>query len=200
MTGKSWVIIEAFTLFAPRINSHCNMSSLKAHPPRGSPIPLPPFDWSNTSKMGSKHNRKRTRSRPRNRKRRPSPLTQSTSTFSPSSYSPRSTSYWQQPSLQLQERIKVQRVCQQQQANACENYERAMEAERVRMFGGEAGDEVSLCAPMLDVVMTLFNGNVDYEDPWRTTQILDTLHSAISFCIQSPIAAKLQCSFISFRL
>jgi len=115
--------------------------------------------------MGSRHNRKRTRSRPRNRNRRPSPLAQPSSTFSPSSYSPRPTSHWQQPSFQLQERIKQQRACQQQQAKASDNYERALEAERVRMFGGEAGDELSLCAPMLDVVMTLFDGNVDYEDP-----------------------------------
>ena len=49
---------------------------------------------------------------------------------------------------------------------ARDSYERAMmEVEQLRMFGGEAGDEVSLCKPMLDVVMTLFNGNIDYKDP-----------------------------------
>lgn len=37
------------------------------------------------------------------------------------------------------------------------------EAQR-RMFGGEVGDEVSLCAPMLRVVVELF-GDVDYTDP-----------------------------------
>lgn len=37
------------------------------------------------------------------------------------------------------------------------------EAQR-RMFGGEVGDEVSLCAPMLGVLVSLF-GDVDYDDP-----------------------------------
>ncbi|KAI9883274.1 MAG: hypothetical protein M1823_004953 [Watsoniomyces obsoletus] len=37
------------------------------------------------------------------------------------------------------------------------------EAQR-RMFGGEIGDEVSLCVPMLRVVFSLF-GDLDYVDP-----------------------------------
>jgi hypothetical protein len=41
----------------------------------------------------------------------------------------------------------------------------AAEKQRLRIFGGETGDEVSLCAPMLQVVMGLFNGALDYEDP-----------------------------------
>jgi hypothetical protein len=41
----------------------------------------------------------------------------------------------------------------------------AAEAQRLLIFGGEVGDEVSLCAPMLQVVMGLFNGRLDYEDP-----------------------------------
>lgn len=40
----------------------------------------------------------------------------------------------------------------------------AAEAQRLRIFGGEIGDEVSLCAPMLQVVTGLFGG-LDYEDP-----------------------------------
>ena len=40
----------------------------------------------------------------------------------------------------------------------------AAEAQRLRIFGGEQGDEMSLCAPMLQVVMGLF-GSLDYEDP-----------------------------------
>jgi hypothetical protein len=40
----------------------------------------------------------------------------------------------------------------------------AAEAQRLRIFGGEKGDAVSLCAPMLQVVMGLFGG-LDYEDP-----------------------------------
>jgi hypothetical protein len=56
---------------------------------------------------------------------------------------------------QAQERAEKQR----------QDYDAAMEAERMRMFGGVQGDETSLCGPMLQVVMNLFNGNVDYEDP-----------------------------------
>lgn len=41
----------------------------------------------------------------------------------------------------------------------------AAETQRLRIFGGEVGDEVSLCVPMLQVVMGLFNGRLDYEDP-----------------------------------
>ena len=39
-----------------------------------------------------------------------------------------------------------------------------LEAEQRRVFGGEDGDEVSLCGPMLQVVLSLFGG-VDYVDP-----------------------------------
>ena len=40
-----------------------------------------------------------------------------------------------------------------------------LEQERTRMFGGELGDEVSLCEPMLQVVLSLFDGHLDYLDP-----------------------------------
>lgn len=43
--------------------------------------------------------------------------------------------------------------------------ERALEAQRLRFFGGEAGDETSLLEPMLKVVTDLFDGMTDYEDP-----------------------------------
>lgn len=32
------------------------------------------------------------------------------------------------------------------------------------MFGGCEDDEESLCAPMLQVVLDLFDGQIDYED------------------------------------
>jgi hypothetical protein len=39
-----------------------------------------------------------------------------------------------------------------------------LDQERVLLFGGEVDDDVSLCAPMLQVVMSLF-GDIDYTDP-----------------------------------
>jgi len=121
--------------------------------------------------MGSRHNRKRTRSRPRNRCRKSpsasaSPLVQSSPSFPVSPLAQRPANFWHQPYSQLQERLKQQKALQEQHMKARDSYERAMmEVEQLRMFGGEAGDEVSLCKPMLDVVMTLFNGNIDYKDP-----------------------------------
>lgn len=44
-----------------------------------------------------------------------------------------------------------------------EEWSKLEEAQR-RMFGGEVGDEVSLCEPMLRVIISLF-GDVDYTDP-----------------------------------
>ena len=43
--------------------------------------------------------------------------------------------------------------------------QRALEVQRLRIFGGEAGDESSLIEPMLKVVTDLFDGMTDYEDP-----------------------------------
>jgi hypothetical protein len=40
----------------------------------------------------------------------------------------------------------------------------ALVEEQQRMFGGEIGDEVSLCDAMLGVVISLF-GDIDYIDP-----------------------------------
>jgi hypothetical protein len=36
---------------------------------------------------------------------------------------------------------------------------------RLILFGGEERDGTSLCAPMLQVVMDLFDGGLDYTDP-----------------------------------
>ena len=39
-----------------------------------------------------------------------------------------------------------------------------LEQKQQRLFGGDSGDDGSLCLAMLDVVMRLF-GNIDYTDP-----------------------------------
>jgi hypothetical protein len=62
---------------------------------------------------------------------------------------------------QWQDRAREQ---QQNQIMREQQEAAAAEAQRLLIFGGEAGDEVSLCAPMLSVVMNLFNGRLDYED------------------------------------
>lgn len=41
----------------------------------------------------------------------------------------------------------------------------SLEIQRLRVFGGEPGDDVSLLEPMLRVVTDLFDGMTDYEDP-----------------------------------
>ncbi|KAI9760452.1 MAG: WD40 repeat-like protein [Chaenotheca gracillima] len=50
------------------------------------------------------------------------------------------------------------------------NGRRQLELERLsvehrRFFGGEDGDEVGLCSGMMDVVLYLFDGGLDYIDP-----------------------------------
>ncbi|KAF2873973.1 hypothetical protein BDV95DRAFT_604190 [Massariosphaeria phaeospora] len=122
--------------------------------------------------MSKRHNRKRTRSRPRHRDggkppsnhtRTPSVDTNSSystaySSFQPSTFplANQPTDHWHQTYTAWQTRLQIQ----QEQAQA-------LEAERLRIhyFGGEAGDEVSLLEPMLKVVMDLFDGEIDYEDP-----------------------------------
>lgn len=72
-----------------------------------------------------------------------------------------SASHWESQWDQWQDRIRQQSMQKQHR----EHHEAmAAEAQRLRIFGGETGDEVSLCAPMLQVVMGLFGG-LDYEDP-----------------------------------
>ncbi len=63
----------------------------------------------------------------------------------------------------LQARHWRQRYVQWQERQRREKAE-ISEQERCRVFGGEVGDEVSLCYPMLMVVFDLFGG-IDYEDP-----------------------------------
>ncbi|KAF2657664.1 hypothetical protein K491DRAFT_714315 [Lophiostoma macrostomum CBS 122681] len=118
--------------------------------------------------MSKRHNRKRTRSRPRHRdagkahSNHTRTLSKDTNTSYSSnnssfrqSYIPvaqRSADHWNQTYNAWQKRLQYE----QQQA---------LEAQRVRFFGGEVGDEVSLLEPMLRVVTDLFDGDIDYEDP-----------------------------------
>ncbi len=115
--------------------------------------------------MGQRHNRKRTRSRPRNRDRshqlhsRDSLTTSNYPLRSPVFFAPTSpvrtlpANAWQQQYTTWQHRTRQQ---QQEQEMA--------EGQRLRLFGGEMGEEASLCAPMLRVVMDLFD-DIDYVDP-----------------------------------
>ena len=69
--------------------------------------------------------------------------------------------HWQMQWDHWQNRLRQNEVSKQQRA---QHEAIAAEMQRVRIFGGEIGDEVSLCAPMLQVVTGLFGG-LDYEDP-----------------------------------
>lgn len=121
--------------------------------------------------MGKRHNRKRTRSRPRHRDstiqynnhiRSLSADTTSSEATIISPYQPQPhfsgantpANHWHQTYFAWQTR---QRIEQEQQER--------LETERLRYFGGVPGEEVSLLEPMLQVVMDLFDGNTDYEDP-----------------------------------
>ncbi len=74
--------------------------------------------------------------------------------------------HWQQQYEAWQARVRQQEEeAQRKQSHVQQQtQEDALEAHRIRFFGGEAGDEVSLCAPMLQVVLDLFN-DIDYQDP-----------------------------------
>lgn len=99
--------------------------------------------------MGQRHNRKRTRSRPS----KPSEtitLISNTTTY-PATWSPPpiSLSSFERPPTS---------------SSSCSESWDPLMAKRIHVFGGDAGDEGGeLCAPMLQVVLDLFNG-VDYED------------------------------------
>ena len=54
---------------------------------------------------------------------------------------------------------RMQRLVEERQREADK-----LADEQRRIFGGEIGDEVSLCFKMLDVMVGLF-GDLDYEDP-----------------------------------
>ena len=124
--------------------------------------------------MSKRHNRKRTRSRPRHRDggkahsnhvRTLSVDTNSSFSSTNSSFpqpqhlhypiSTASANHWHQTYSAWQDR----RLQYEQERDT------ALEAQRVRFFGGEAGDDISLLEPMLKVVTDLFDGNTDFEDP-----------------------------------
>lgn len=119
--------------------------------------------------MGSRHNRKRTRSRPRNRlASKSSSFTyqdlpyQSIPSVSALPNHQRPASYWQQQYAvwQARQSLAHQGLAQRRDTNIA-----SLDQQRMRMFGGSVEDEESLCAPMLQVVLDLFNGSIDYEDP-----------------------------------
>jgi hypothetical protein len=64
------------------------------------------------------------------------------------------SSHWQQTYFAWQQRLQAEQERQDM-----------VEMQRLRYFGGEPGEEVSLLEPMLQVVMDLFDGNTDYDDP-----------------------------------
>ncbi|KAF1844317.1 uncharacterized protein K460DRAFT_357927 [Cucurbitaria berberidis CBS 394.84] len=121
--------------------------------------------------MGKRHNRKRTRSRPRHRdsvnmqsknhtRSVSVDTTSSTSTIHSSIQpSPYPTAHlpadhWHQTYFAWQNRLREEQERNQE-----------VEVQRLRIFGGEPGDEVSLLEPMMKVVTDLFDGFTDYEDP-----------------------------------
>ena len=126
-----------------------------------------------TSIMGKRHNRKRTRSRPRHRDGSnlqstnhtrslsvdtiSSCSTTTNSSFQPSIYPTANlpSEHWHQTYFAWQNR----RLQEEQERD------REVEMQRLRIFGGEPGDEVSLLEPMMKVVTDLFDGFTDYEDP-----------------------------------
>ncbi len=59
------------------------------------------------------------------------------------------------------QRWKVRQVEEDAQA---EKDKLQLDQERLLLFGGDLDDDVSLCVPMLRVVMSLF-GDIDYTDP-----------------------------------
>ncbi|KAH7081051.1 hypothetical protein FB567DRAFT_119082 [Paraphoma chrysanthemicola] len=122
--------------------------------------------------MGKRHNRKRTRSRPRHRdgnsqlkNHTRSTSVDTTSSFAtshysfPSTYIPSSNvpaNHWHHAYATWQDRSRLEKERQEMLE---------LETQRLRYFGGEPGEEVSLLEPMLQVVMDLFDGNTDYDDP-----------------------------------
>ncbi|KAL1388937.1 hypothetical protein HDK64DRAFT_253515 [Phyllosticta capitalensis] len=115
--------------------------------------------------MGQRHNRRRTRSRPRNRTPSQNNIQfpQMAQIFSsPPAFPPTASAYFRPfhplASTWSTYPAKLQRY--HHYPKAIDN----LETQTLRMFGGEAGDGQSLCAPMLKVVMDLFN-DIDYVDP-----------------------------------
>lgn len=148
---------------------------------------LSTFDYhSRDRRMGDRHNRKRTRHRPIRRQRlcqqldiannSVEPVQLSTSDQQPSPYH---CSCWhpstRQPPLSKQSQhqtLKAQCSPIAKTNPACGNLPithlpETLQSRTRRVFGGvEASDDdesTELCAPMLDVVLTLFGG-IDYDD------------------------------------
>lgn len=122
--------------------------------------------------MGKRHNRKRTRSRPRHRDGADPQIKNHTRSDSVDTSSSSSTSsfitskhtaaaaanlavdHWHNTYGAWQDRLRIEHEREQE-----------VEMQRLRIFGGMPGDEVSLLEPMLKVVTDLFDGFYDYEDP-----------------------------------
>ena len=103
--------------------------------------------------MGQRHNRKRTRSRPDRQQRAMSPISETSEDvafLTDRSPSPSPSQSSERPESRM---------------SSYSDRVDPLAAKRVRVFGGDAGDEHGeLCAPMLQVMLDLFDG-VDYEDP-----------------------------------
>lgn len=122
--------------------------------------------------MGKRHNRKRTRSRPRHRDGGNAQIIQHIRSDSVDTTSSQSTinaplqhtyqqppgafpaNHWHQKYSAWQARLRLEQEREQE-----------VEMQRLRIFGGMPGDEVSLLEPMLKVVTDLFDGFTDYDDP-----------------------------------
>ncbi|KAF1811765.1 hypothetical protein P152DRAFT_474486 [Eremomyces bilateralis CBS 781.70] len=128
--------------------------------------------------MGSRHNRKRTRSRPRNRRpSRSSSLDSLDSVsfdpvpsppLSPFAFAHRPPTHWHAQYAAWQARLRVEHdreTVEHPRQRAEVAASAVVDAQCVRVFGGQLGEERSLCEPMLRVVMGLFDGCVDYDDP-----------------------------------
>ena len=106
---------------------------------------------STLASMGQRHNRKRTRSRPTRRVQAMSPIPEEITCLSA----------WSPPPFEHLSTL----VRSGTPTSSCSDDEDPIMAKRISVFGGDAGDEAGeLCAPMLQVVLDLFDG-VDYEDP-----------------------------------
>jgi len=62
------------------------------------------------------------------------------------------------------QRWQSKKAKQQEEEALAERERQRIEQEQIMLFGGDINDDVSLCAPMLSVVISLFGG-IDYTDP-----------------------------------
>ncbi|KAF2437788.1 hypothetical protein P171DRAFT_424612 [Karstenula rhodostoma CBS 690.94] len=124
--------------------------------------------------MSKRHNRKRTRSRPRHRDgnksntnhiRTLSTDTTSSFTSTTSSFSQTQNIHYPIATAPANHWHQTYSAWQDRRLHYESAREQALEAQRVRFFGGEAGDDNTLLEPMLKVVTDLFDGMTDFEDP-----------------------------------